>query len=629
MLKEVVDFSKKLEENGIYELIQKENQKIDKPIFVIPVNNDMTEIEIDKSYFVFKDIAEKDGKLILTLDGKRNKENTDYNSKEYKLELNDDLKNLISQLCNEPKLFQKVLQNIDNYSQKPSNDKKGNKSIGSNKGTNSYTILIFNINYQTLMKNKETFFKKISNTYKENFKKGLPINFDENELNSFTKLFSQLSMDSNLQVFWTKLNEFRKNTFVKDKDMFDSVYCILKFPNDLIENSNIYKSWYEDYLSKKLFKTDPPKKDKGYPVRNCAICNDKSETWLPNAFHNLDSKKPFTLHLDRKTDHNLAVCYNCSMKIYKFQELFLNKKKISVFPLFITDEFVRKEIILLKTDLTKVSFSDVIKEVTLETPNDMFDFFLIIYNRDIGLLNFDYISGFILDYNGKSIFEIEQQLNELFFEYKLQHNYFSKKVDTKNANLDNLIYRYRTQIFDFVYRAKDSINSNDISNMYYHTLQRRLRDCYNREKEALATANLNKLKIQFLELDKTLGGYFMQTVERIKESGKVTDLESLSYYIGQIVYYLLNQSKKGQKTHAMVEPFINVANFRILGIKLEETFNAYKHELTLNWDKLNQMFSQIWSFLYDNQDQEFNRDLKILFYAGYFDKNIFFQTTKK
>jgi hypothetical protein len=61
---------------------------------------------------------------------------------------------------------------------------------------------------------------------------------------------------------------------------------------------------------------------------------------------------------------------------------------------------------------------------------------------------------------------------------------------------------------------------------------------------------------------------------------------------------------------------------------LEETFNAYKHELSLNWDKLNQKFSEIWGFLYDNQNQEFNRDLKILFYAGYFDKNIFFQTTK-
>jgi CRISPR-associated protein Csh1 len=430
-----------------------------------------------------------------------------------------------------------------------------------------------------------------------------------------------------LEEFWNKLVFFRENTIVNGKDAFNSINCIFKFPDYFIEKNNIYQSWYENYLSKKLFKTEPLN-DKGYPVRFCSVCNNKSETWLPNAFHNLDSKKPFTLHLDRKTDHNLAVCSDCSMKIYEFQELFLNKKKISIFPLFVTEELRREEITLLQTNRTKVTFSNIINKVFQQTPNDVFDFFLVIYNQDLGFLNFDYISGFTLNYNGKTIFEIEQQINELFFEYKLQQNYFSKKVDTKNAYLDNLIYRYRTQVFDFVYRAKDSLNSNDISDMYFQTLQRRLRDCYNKDKEAFAIANLNKLKLNFLELNKALGGNFMQTVKRIKESGKVTDLESLSYYIGQMVYYLLNQSKKGQKTHAMVEPFINVTNFKTLGIKLEETFNAYKHELSLNWDKLNQKFSEIWGFLYDNQNQEFNRDLKILFYAGYFDKNIFFQTTK-
>jgi CRISPR-associated protein Csh1 len=299
-----------------------------------------------------------------------------------------------------------------------------------------------------------------------------------------------------------------------------------------------------------------------------------------------------------------------------------------VFPLFIENDFKKKEIQLLKDDLTKISFNEVVKEVVKKGSKNVFDFYLITYNRDMGFLNFDYISGFEFYKNGKSVFEIEQLLNQMFFDYKLQNNYFSTKVDSKNANLDNAIYRYRTQIFDFVYRAKDSLNHDDISEMYIQTLQRKLRDCYDKEKEGLAISTINKLKTHFLELNKTFGGNLMQTVERIKESGKVTDLESLSYYLGQIVKILLNKSKTDNKTHTLVEPFINITNFKILGLKLQETFNSYKHSVYLNDSSFNQKMSEIFSFLYDNQDKEFNRELKILFYAGYFDESTVYENKK-
>ena len=53
----------------------------------------------------------------------------------------------------------------------------------------------------------------------------------------------------------------------------------------------------------------------------------------------------------------------------------------------------------------------------------------------------------------------------------------------------------------------------------------------------------------------------MKTVERIKKEEKIRDKESFAYYAGQIAYYLLNQSKSSEKTHAMIEPFINMNNF--------------------------------------------------------------------
>ena len=628
MLKEIVNFSKKLEESGIYEEIKKENQKIDKPIFVIPVNDDLTELEIEKSYFVFKNITEKDTKIILHLDGKRNKDNAGYKSKEVKLEHNnDELKSSLRKVDNESKQFKQILLNIDNYSQKPSNDQKGNKSIGSNKGTNSYTTLIFTLKNTTHLKDKDTFFSKIKNTYTQNFLKGFPDDLSDESQSDYKKILNQLSRDEILEKFWSQLQFLKENTIVKNKESFKEIHCIIKFSDDLIKQENIYDTWYNKYLSKKLFKTDPPT-DAGYPKLHCSICNEFSDTWLPNAFHNLDSKKPYTLHLDRKKSHNLAVCSKCSFELYKFQELFLNKKKITVFPLFIDDEFEQKEILLLKNDLTKISFSEVVKEVVKESSMNIFDFYLILYNRDMGFLNFDYISGFEFFKNGKSVFEIEHLINELFYDEKLTNNYFSAKIDSGNSNLDNLMYRFRIQIFDFVYRAKENIRVDEISQMYIETLFRKFLECHNKKKEYSARTHIDSITSNFMQLNKTLGGNLMQTVERIKESGKVTDLESFAFYLGQVVKILLKKSKKDSKNHSLVEPFINVTNFKVMSMKLQETFNSYKHSIYLNDASFNQKMSEIFSFFYDNQDKEFTRDLKILFYAGYFDENIIYENKK-
>ena len=56
MLKEIVEFSKRLKDAGIYGLVNKAEMKLDKPVMVIPVSVDMTEIKPDEIYFVFKDI---------------------------------------------------------------------------------------------------------------------------------------------------------------------------------------------------------------------------------------------------------------------------------------------------------------------------------------------------------------------------------------------------------------------------------------------------------------------------------------------------------------------------------------------------------------------------------------------
>jgi CRISPR-associated protein Csh1 len=182
-----------------------------------------------------------------------------------------------------------------------------------------------------------------------------------------------------------------------------------------------------------------------------------------------------------------------------------------------------------------------------------------------------------------------------------------------------------------VYRAKYYLSVEDINNLFYETLKRKLKECYDSKKEKDANITINKMKKHIYDLNKYFGGNFMQTVERIKKEKRVTNLESLSYYIGQAIYFLFTKSERKDKTHAMIEPFVNVTTFRTLGLKFEEIFSVYKHALKLNWGNTNQKLSDIWSFLYDNRKEKFTRDLKMLFYAGYFNtnENIFIENKKE
>jgi len=222
-------------------------------------------------------------------------------------------------------------------------------------------------------------------------------------------------------------------------------------------------------------------------------------------------------------------------------------------------------------------------------------------------------------------------LDRYFFDGNLKQNYFVSKVDTQNHRLDQLLYSYRQMIFDFVYRAKkESLNRGILLDMYIQVLERQFKQLLSRDKN-IRDRNLNDSFQHYLKLDKQFTGVYMDTIKQIQELQTVRDKESFAYYAGQIAYYLLNQSRSESKTHALVEPFINANSFSALGIRLEELFNCYKHGLAFNYGKFNAVFSALWAFLYDHKDEPFTKELKILFYAGYFNSetNIFYQSGKK
>jgi len=273
----------------------------------------------------------------------------------------------------------------------------------------------------------------------------------------------------------------------------------------------------------------------------------------------------------------------------------------------------------MQDDLKKAPFREIVEDIYRKFDTHTLDFYLIIFKNDILLL--DYVSGFKPKINGTSIFEIEATLNKNFFESKLAPNYFGD-VDTRRKSLDLLIYKYRTLLFDYVYRAKyRNLNMPVIEDIFLDSLGFKFRTLFS---EKNLYSKLRDMKEQFLKLDKIIGGERMKKIEEIKKSTEISDVETFSYYAGQVVYYLLWKSKAGNKSHALVEPFINVGPTGILIDRILEMFNKYKHDIWLSYSKFNKTLSGILGFYNDNRELKFDRDLRILFFAGYLDDNIFF-----
>ncbi|RDI90470.1 hypothetical protein Ob7_08299 [Thermosipho africanus Ob7] len=556
MLKQMIDFSKKLRRENFYS----QNEEVDEDIvfLVIP-------LEDKKSfYYVLKDRYYDKLDLL-------------ENAKKYE-DIDDELK--------------KVLKNVKLLTKKLPGDEKGNKSIGSNKGTNSYNLFIF----QGV---KGDLASKIMKIYNEKVLKNFKNEVGESLLEKliFTKEEADLLFES---VKEASIKLFEKN--------YQNVYGKFYFVFEL-ENKKLYEEFYVNYLKQKVFVGKNVEKKEG----KCPTCGKEGIISIPDAFNTLNDKKPFLLHLGRPVGYNVMICQDCALELIDFIGKFLNR--FTIFPLFMNENIQQMEIKLLKSDDEKMGFRKILEQIheEINKENLLLDFYLIIHKDDFVYV--DYVFNFKYDFNGKSIFELEDVLDNLF-DKRLKSNYFNQ-VNIKESLLAKNILKYREIIFDFVYRAKyDSLNKKVIDDIFYDLLSCYLKGLHNEEKKSLKQIE-NAFK-SYKSLNKIFGGDFMENLENIEMENleKIENNYQYYYLIGKLTRYLLEQSKMSDKTHALVEPFINVNNSKVL---LERVFNKYKHAIGFKDEKFDKIFSIILNYFNSGKlpDQVTKND-KFYFFEGYF-----------
>jgi len=116
----------------------------------------------------------------------------------------------------------------------------------------------------------------------------------------------------------------------------------------------------------------------------------------------------------------------------------------------------------------------------------------------------------------------------------------------------------------------------------------------------------------------------MRIVRDPKSNEHLQTDDEFAFAVGQIIYYLLYQSKAENKTHAIIEPFLQKTDVQELKKAIANTFNAYKHEIDFGKGRFEKLSSEI-------MDYELDGNLKELLpyiLAGYFSNSLIYEKSE-
>ena len=447
---------------------------------------------------------------------------------------------------------------------------------------------------------------------------------------------------------------------------------------------DIVKSFYEKFVEKRAFLDT---KKAGFHKGNCAVCNQESdELSLPYVLSTLGDDLGMKLTMPLKlTSH---VCKTCTLKLHKFKVMTDNQQLTKPFPLFIDKKnLFGEQKSILKDNEKKKSYKEIIKSIYNTNPKDLKNFYLLNYyskndkGRKLQIKDFDYIENFqymtsfkienflqikysskLKDFYDKelSVFQFEKIINELVFDEKLQHNYFSDykeikitycKINSSNSNsiLKNYLIKYRQNFYDYIYKSHQSafglINfremlldiiidnirhdkDKDGYSIYENEIKEKLNLLFSFEKKEkkLDSDEFIKLKTKMrnslgywqdsseLKTDgKTLKKEFIDGVEFIEEDDKL-----YAFLCGQLARFLIekSKSKKENKSHADFSGFTEWQSSKLLKEYMWEIHRKYAHEL-----KFDKKYDNAMSIVMTYRDDLEMESVMEYMIAGYFSGN--------
>ena len=98
--------------------------------------------------------------------------------------------------------------------------------------------------------------------------------------------------------------------------------------------------------------------------------------------------------------------------------------------------------------------------------------------------------------------------------------------------------------------------------------------------------------------------------------------DEFAFAAGQVIHYLLNKSEAGNRTHALLESFLQKTDAKLLKREIVRCFDMYKHAIKFYARKyeFDKIMSEVMGYIPDEKNM---KNLLPFTLAGYFAKSVF------
>lgn len=422
-----------------------------------------------------------------------------------------------------------------------------------------------------------------------------------------------------------------------------------------------YKLIHAKFLSEKLFNKDK------FNVESLS-----GEVFgISDDLSGFNDSKEFLKHKTAPIELNYRVSGKEAFKLYKFFQL-QQKNKIlpNPMPLFVDEKELTELAIKFYKNDKKAGHKEIIEELMKSRKDELQNYYLIFFHngqKGSRIVDLDFVPVFKYEVKdtklsepfslgGKvknlatgNIFEFQKNVFNKIFNSQLitetKNGLWLKYFDDMEAKPEygttdvivGLFYKYRRAFYDYVYKSKrESITCS----MFYEMSSKSILDDIKRDKEFKNTFRIKeKLNIWF-----SLFNFFNNPInsenmvnktelllERIKtiarsenSSEHIKENDEFAFASGQLIRTILNKSEAGDRSHALLEPFLQKTDCDKFKLAIARAFENYKHAFKFYKGDANRYeFDKIMSEVMGFETRENLKNLLPMILAGYFSETIF------
>lgn len=486
------------------------------------------------------------------------------------------------------------------------------------------------------------------------FDKSLELLEDESEKER-AKLFKfALNNEEKTHSFLNQIPEYAQ--------LKDAEYIV--FYLDIDEEK--YKIPNDKYLGGKLFNTE----------KYNELGTDNQVYGTSNFLNGFNTGKPYLKHQSATFDITGRITANDAKTLFEFESIIGRRILPNPLPIFVYGDELKASIDLFKSDAldggNRKGHKDIIDSLLKKLDKNTVGNYYLLYYQQGEIKDFDFVSQFeyrLLDENEKSfkvldvfnegklflindVFEFQNRILPVLFNNSLVVKtkgeglpllkYFDdleqKYCDDNNTTIYNLVMTYRGAFYDFIYKSKrKSINETMINNIVMTGIYSDLKklngadDSQERNRVYSIKAKLNILfSFRQFNNQSDMSSIIPALTEKNRQVINNSDVhfetnEEFAFGVGQLIYFLLNQSESSNKSHAMLEPFVLKTDVNSLKDSIRRLFIKYAYKLSLGRGRVEKLMAEIQGFTFEGNF----KDLHEFMFTGYFSDCLIYEKSQK